>query len=80
MSQYKKLTEKQEKYLLKSSKLIYTTYLSGVDSIYQWRLNSERTFIEKILTNRSYDLYYDADRLNSVKNLISHIKRNDYGR
>lgn len=78
MSQYRTLTTEQEKYLIKASKLIYTTYLSGVDSIYQWRLNSERTFIEKILTNRSYDLYYDADRLNSVKNLISHIQRKDY--
>lgn len=78
MSQYRTLTTEQEKYLLKASKLIYTTYLSGVDSIYQWRLNSERTFIEKILINRHYDLYYDADRLNSVKNLLGYIERKDY--
>jgi hypothetical protein len=78
MSQYRTLTTEQEKYLLKASKIIYTTYLSGVDSIYQWRLNSERTFIEKILMNRNYDLYYDADRLNSVKNLLGYIQRKDY--
>jgi DNA-directed RNA polymerase specialized sigma24 family protein len=78
MNQYRKLSTQQEKYLLKAADLIYRTYLSGVDEIYQWRLNSERTFIEKILTHRGYDLYNDADRLNSVKSLISHIERKNY--
>ena len=78
MSQYRTLTTEQEQYLLKASELINKTYWSGVDNIYQWRLGSEGIFIDKVLSNRSYDLYYDADRLNSIKNLLGYIQRNDY--
>ena len=73
-----RLNDKQEEYLIKASELINKTYWSGVDNIYQWRLRSEGIFIDKVLSNHSYDLYYDADRLNSIKNLLGYIKRNDY--
>ena len=74
MSQYKYLTTQQERYLLLSLDTIQETIKNGVDKVYQWDLNREVNFIEKILTNRAYDMYYDADRLNSIKNLINYIE------
>ena len=76
-----RLNDKQEEYLIKASELINKAYWSGVDNIYQWRLRSEGIFIDKVLSTRSYDLHHDADRLNSIKNLlgyIQYIQRKDY--
>lgn len=78
MSQYKTLTTNQEKYLLKAVKKIYKEYVSGVGMVYQWNLQNEIKFLNEILSMRTYSLQYDSDRLNSIKNLVGYIERQDY--
>ena len=75
MSQYSYLSPKQERYLLLSIDTLNDTISKGIDRVYQWDLQREVKFLEKILDKRAYDMYYDADRLNSIKNLINHIDR-----
>ena len=74
MSGYRTLTDTQEKFLLKCVQSIETVYEGGTSHVYQWELASEMRFIDKILSNRVYDLFYDADRLNSLGNLYGYIK------
>ena len=75
MSQYRYLTTQQERYLLLSVDTLINTISKGIDKVYQWDLKREVNFLEKVIDNRAYDMYYDADRLNSIKNLINHIDR-----
>jgi hypothetical protein len=75
MSQYKTLTDTQEKFLLKCTRAIEKECGGGTSHVYQWELESEMRFINKILSNRVYDLFYDSDRLNSLGNLYGYIKK-----
>lgn len=75
MSQYSYLSPKQERYILSSVDTLEQTLNKGVTNIYQWDLQREIRFLNKIIEKRAYDIYYDADRLNSIKNLIGHIER-----
>lgn len=75
MSQYRTLTQEQEKFLLKCAGIIEKESKGGTSHVYQWELASEMRFIHKILSSRSYDIYYDTDRLNSLGNLYGYIKK-----
>ena len=75
MSQYRTITDTQEKFLLKCGQAIEKEYGGGTTHVYQWELESEMRFINKILSNRVYDLFYDSDRLNSLGNLYRYIKK-----
>jgi len=75
MSQYRYLTTQQERYLLLSVDTLINTISKGIDKVYQWDLQREVNFLEKVIDNRTYDMCYDAGRLNSIKHLINHIDR-----
>ena len=77
MSQYKYLTTQQERYLLLSVDKLEDTITKGIDKVYQWDLQREVKFVNKVLSDRAYDMFYDADRLNSIKNLINHLNLTD---
>lgn len=77
MSQYKYLTTQQERYLLLSVDKLKDTITKGIDKVYQWDLQREVKFVNKVLSDRAYDMFYDADRLNSIKNLINHLNLTD---
>ena len=65
----------QEDFLLKCVILIEGEYKRGTMMIYQWDLQQEIKFIDRILSDREYDLLEDADRLNSIRNLYTYIKK-----
>jgi hypothetical protein len=71
--QYKTLNDKQEKFLLKCYNKIEETFMGGATYVYQWELVKEMAFINRVLSNREYDIQYDSDRLNSLGNLYRHI-------
>lgn len=73
MFQYKHLTTQQERYLLLSVDKLEKSFTNGIDKVYNWDLQREIKFVNKVLSDGAYDLFYDADRLNSIKNLISYI-------
>ena len=73
--QYKTLNDKQKKFLLKCHSKIEETILQGATHVYQWELERELKFINKILSDRQYDIYYDSDRLNSLGNLYKYITK-----
>jgi hypothetical protein len=73
--QYKTLNDKQEKFLLKCYDKIKETFMGGATHVLEWELVKEMGFINKILSNRQYDIYYDSDRLNSLGNLYKHITK-----
>ena len=76
MSQYRNLTEEQESFLVKCWKEINTWSVRNQSYSYkQWELEREMKFISKVLTDRVYDLFYDADRLNSLGNLYRYLKK-----
>ena len=75
MGGYKTITLEQEKFLLKCARVIEKESNGGTTHVYQWELESEMRFINKILSNRVYDLFYDSDRLNSLGNLYGYIKK-----
>lgn len=66
-------------FLLKCVKLIEKEFHSGTFSathmIYQWDLQREKRFINRVLSDRGYDLLEDADRLNSIRNLYGNLKK-----
>ena len=54
---------------------IYETIMQGATHVYQWELERELHFINKVLSDMKYDIYYDSDRLNSLGNLYKHITK-----
>ena len=76
MSQYRNLTIEQESFLTKCWKVINTWTIKNESySYHQWELEREMKFIRKVLNDRVYDLFYDADRLNSLGNLYRYLKK-----
>jgi len=73
--QYKDINDKQKKFLLKCHSKIGETIMGGATHVYQWELERELKFINKILSDRQYDIYYDSDRLNSLGNLYKYITK-----
>ena len=65
----------QEEFLLKCVKLIEREFESGPQMVYQWDLQQEKRFIYRVLSDREYGVLEDADRLNSIRNLYSHVKK-----
>jgi hypothetical protein len=65
----------QESFLLKCVLLIEGEWKKGTMMIYQWDLQKEIWFIDKVLSDREYSIHDDADRLNSIRNLYSYIKK-----
>jgi len=73
--QYKTLSDTQGKFLLKCYHKIEEAFMGGTTHVYQWELVKEMKFINKILSDRQYDIYYDSDRLNSLGNLYKYITK-----
>ena len=65
----------QEEWLLKCVNLIEGEYKKGTMMIYQWDLQKEMWFIDKVLSDREYSIHDDADKLNSLRNLYTYIKK-----
>jgi hypothetical protein len=65
----------QESFLLKCVLLIEGEYKRGTMMIYQWDLQQEIKFIDRVLSDREYDIMNDTDRLNSIRNLYGYIKK-----
>ena len=65
----------QESFLLKCVLRIEKEYKSGTTMIYKWNLQNEISFIDKVLSDREYSIYYDADRLNSIRKLYIYLKK-----
>jgi predicted metallopeptidase len=72
----------QEDFLLKCVKLIESEFSAdslaavwGTQMIYQWDLQKEKRFIYRVLSDREYDLFEDADKLNSLRNLYGYLKK-----
>ena len=65
----------QESFLLKCVLLIEGEYKRGTMMIYQWDLQKEIWFIDKVLSDREYSIHDDADKLNSLRNLYTYIKK-----
>ena len=65
----------QEEWLLKCVKLIEKEYKRGTMMIYQWDLQQEIKFIDRVLSDREYSIHDDADKLNSLRNLYKNLKK-----
>ena len=65
----------QEEFLLKCVKLIEQEFAAGTQMIYQWDLQREKRFIYRVLSDRSYSIHEDTDRLNSIRNLYGYVKK-----
>ena len=65
----------QEEWLLKCVNLIEGEYKKGTMMIYQWDLQQEIWFIDKVLSDREYSIHDDADKLNSLRNLYRYLKK-----
>ena len=65
----------QENFLLKCALRIDYEYKSGTTHVYNWDLQKEMRFIDRVLSDREYSIHDDADRLNSIRNLYSYIKK-----
>ena len=65
----------QEKFLLHIYKKIDKEWKSGTSHVMLWELNDELSFINRILSDRSYSIHNDRDRLNSLRNLYEYIKK-----
>ena len=65
----------QESFLLKCVLRIEKEYKSGTTMIYQWDLQKEIRFIDRVLSDREYSIHDDADRLNSIRNLYGYLKK-----
>ena len=65
----------QESFLLKCVLLIEGEYKKGTMMVYQWDLQKEIWFIDRVLSDREYSIHDDADRLNSIRNLYKSIKK-----
>ena len=65
----------QESFLLKCVLLIEGEYKKGTMMVYQWDLQKEIWFIDRVLSDREYSIHDDADRLNSIRNLYIGLKK-----
>ena len=65
----------QEEFLLKCVKLIEQEFESDTLMLYQWKLQKEKRFIYRVLSDREYDILDDSDRLNSLRNLYGYLKK-----
>ena len=65
----------QEEWLLKCVNLIEKEYKGGTTMIYQWDLQKEIGFIDRVLSDREYSIHDDADKLNSLRNLYKNLKK-----
>ena len=69
----------QEEWLLKCVNLIEKVYKKeykgGTTMIYQWDLQKEIWFIDRVLSDREYSIHDDADKLNSLRNLYRYLKK-----
>jgi len=65
----------QEEFLLKCVKLIESEFESDTLMLYQWKLQKEKRFIYRVLSDREYDVLEDSDRLNSLRNLYGYLKK-----
>ena len=65
----------QEEWLLKCVNLIEKEYKGGTTMIYQWDLQKEIGFIDRVLSDREYSIHDDADKLNSLRNLYGYLKK-----
>ena len=65
----------QESFLLKCVLLIEGEYKRGTMMIYQWDLQQEIKFIDRVLSDREYSIHDDADKLNSLRNLYKNLKK-----
>ena len=65
----------QESFLLKCVLLIEKEWKSGTTMIYQWDLQKEIWFIDRVLSDREYSIQDDADKLNSLRNLYGYLKK-----
>ena len=63
----------QESFLLKCVLRIEKEYKSGNKMLYQWDLQKEIWFIDRVLSDREYSIHEDADRLNSLRNLYKNL-------
>ena len=65
----------QESFLLKCVLLIEKEYKGGTTHVYNWELQKEIWFIDRVLSDREYSIHDDSDRLNSIRNLYTYIKK-----
>ena len=69
----------QESFLLKCvlriEKEWKKEYKGGSTMIYQWDLQKEIWFIDRVLSDREYSIHDDADRLNSLRNLYRYLTK-----
>lgn len=65
----------QESFLLKCVLRIEKEYKGGTTMIYQWDLQQEIRFIDRVLSDREYSIHDDADKLNSIRNLYGYLKK-----
>lgn len=65
----------QESFLLKCVLLIEGEYKRGTTRVYNWELQKEIWFIDRVLSDREYSIHDDADKLNSLRNLYTYIKK-----
>ena len=70
----------QEEWLLKCVKLIEKERKSGTTHVYNWELQKEIWFIDRVLSDREYSIHDDSDRLNSLRSLYTYIKKRVYPR
>ena len=65
----------QESFLLKCVLLIEGEYKRGTMMVYQWDLQREIKFIDRILSDMEYSIHDDADKLNSLRNLYRYLTK-----
>ena len=65
----------QEEFLLKCVLRIKKERNGGTTRIYQWDLQKEIRFIDRVLSDREYSIHDDTDRLNSIRNLYIYLKK-----
>ena len=70
----RKFTNEQIDWLGECYGIIRRYYVKGNNELYQWNLQRELKYISELLKMKSYDIHYDADRLNSYKALVGYIK------
>jgi len=48
--------------------------MSGSTHVLLWDLTKEMDFINKVLSDRSYSIHEDTDRLNALRGLYQYVK------
>lgn len=70
----KKFTKEQMIWLSECQDIIYKYYTKGNGHVYQWNLQRELNYIDKLVKVEEYDSHYETDRLNSYRDLIRYIR------